>query len=171
MAAPTRYRPWRLGRSTRRRPDTQIDPPTPENPTNEPNATFSFSSPGEPSATFECRLDGDLPAGSGWQPCTDPKTYTDLANGSHTFEVRADRATARPTRRPTSFTWVIDTVAPNVTIDPPTPANPSNSDSATLNYSSDESGTFACRLDTPAGNGTFQPCGTGHGRFAAPTTA
>jgi hypothetical protein len=51
------------------------------------SATFEFSSE-QPDTTFECRLDG--PAGEGrWEPCTSPRTYASLANGSYTFYVRA----------------------------------------------------------------------------------
>jgi hypothetical protein len=58
----------------------------PSGPTNEDNATFTFSS--EAGATFECSLDG-----APFSPCTSPKTYTNLPDGHHTFDVTAtDRA-------------------------------------------------------------------------------
>jgi hypothetical protein len=58
----------------------------PSGPTNDVTATFTFSS--EPGATFECSLDG-----APFSPCTSPKTYTNLPDGHHTFDVTAtDRA-------------------------------------------------------------------------------
>jgi hypothetical protein len=45
-------------------------------------AAFAFKS--SQSGGFECRLDSP-----DWLPCTSPQSYTSLANGPHTFEVRA----------------------------------------------------------------------------------
>jgi CSLREA domain-containing protein len=63
-------------------------------------AVFSFSS-NEAGARFQCKLDGQAYAN-----CTTPKGYTGLANGSHTFRVRAiDRAgNVDPTPAARSFT-------------------------------------------------------------------
>ena len=66
-------------------PDTV--PPTttisgPSGTTNDPTPTFGFSS--EPGSTFECKLD----SGS-YASCNSPKTAAHLADGSHTFYVRA----------------------------------------------------------------------------------
>jgi acid phosphatase type 7 len=58
----------------------------PSGPTNDVTPTFTFSS--EPGATFECRLDG-----AAFTACTSPKTYRDVPDGHHTWDVRAtDRA-------------------------------------------------------------------------------
>jgi hypothetical protein len=54
----------------------------PSGPTNDVTATFTFSS--EAGATFECSLDR-----APFSPCTSPKTYTNLPDGHHTFDVTA----------------------------------------------------------------------------------
>jgi S-layer homology domain len=81
-------------------PDTNIDS-QPPNPSNSADVTFTFSST-DPSATFECQLDG-----SGFSACTSPQSYTGLANGSHTFEVRARDAAGNPDPTPASYTWTV----------------------------------------------------------------
>jgi Bacterial Ig-like domain/Glycosyl hydrolase family 26 len=67
-------------------------------------ATFVFSS--EPGATFECRLDGGA-----WDACTSPVEYTGLAEGPHSFEVKATGADGDPDDTPASRTWTVDPVA------------------------------------------------------------
>jgi hypothetical protein len=66
------------------------------------SATFTFSA-SAPGATYECRLDGSPFAG-----CTSPQSYSGLADGSHTFEVRA-RTTDEVDPTPASRTWTVDT--------------------------------------------------------------
>jgi ELWxxDGT repeat protein len=86
-------------------PNTQIES-QPANPSNTSAATFSFSS-ADPSATLECQLDG-----SGFTACGSPKNYTSLADGSHSFEVRATDAAGNVDATPASYTWTIYTVPP-----------------------------------------------------------
>jgi DNA-binding beta-propeller fold protein YncE len=65
-------------------------------------ATFDFKGSGGVGALhFQCKLDS-----GGWQTCASPKTYTGLAHGSHTFQVRAidSRGRADPTPAKHSFT-------------------------------------------------------------------
>jgi hypothetical protein len=69
------------------------------------SASFSFSSTESPS-TFECRFD----AGS-WGGCSSPKAYSGLANGAHSFEVRAADGAGNtdPTPASRSFTVQVTT--------------------------------------------------------------
>ncbi len=73
---------------------------------NLPSAMFSFSA-SEPQVTFECRLD----AGA-FAPCTNPITFTGLADGEHTLEVRAKDGAGHVDLSPASHAWRVDTVGP-----------------------------------------------------------
>jgi hypothetical protein len=114
--------------------------------TNRTSATFGFSS-NRSGSTFECRL-----GSAAFADCTTPVAYTELADGTHTFDVRAKLlGSAGPT---TSYTWTVDTAAPETKIDG-APANPNSSTSATFAFTSSELGsTFFCSLDA----GGFTPC-------------
>src|SRR5262245_41276290 len=102
-------------------------------------ATFAFTSVAS-GATFECRLDlGNF--GS----CTSPRTYTNLALGTHTFRVRARTSLGTGPER--LFSWTI-TPLPAPTIDSG-PTAPTTETSATFAFSSPVQGaTFQCRFDT-----------------------
>ena len=95
-------------------PDTTITA-NPPNPTNSTTAAFTFSGSDNftpaASLTFECELDG-----GGFAACAGPQNYSGLADGSHTFQVRAIDAAGNVDTSPASFTWTIDTTAPVVTI-------------------------------------------------------
>ncbi len=79
---------------------------TPDDPSSSADASFTFNS-SKPGSTFECRLDGGA-----YAACDSPKNYTGLSNGSHTFYVRAIDAAGNPDPTPASYTWEIDTPAP-----------------------------------------------------------
>jgi len=64
-------------------------------------ASFAFAAD-EPS-TFECSLDG-----AAFAACSPPKSYTGLANGSHSFAVRAIDAAGNLDATPATRTWVVD---------------------------------------------------------------
>ncbi len=122
----------------------------PANPSAGANASFSFtgSDPGGSGVTgFECVLDGGAAA-----PCTSPQSYSGLADGGHTFGVRAVDAAGNADPTPAVFTWTIDTAPPDTTIDS-TPSNPSGS-SVAFSFSGTDSGTgvasFECSLDNGA---------------------
>ncbi len=79
-------------------PETTITS-APEAQTNSTEANFSFTS-SEAGSTFECRLDG-----AAFAACIDPQSYTELAAGSHTFDVRATDAAANTDATPASHSW------------------------------------------------------------------
>src|SRR5204863_8308193 len=63
-------------------PPTTSITQSPSDPSNSTTANLSFTA--DEPATFECALD----AGA-FAACTSPKPYNGLANGGHTFRVRA----------------------------------------------------------------------------------
>jgi large repetitive protein len=132
-------------------PDTIIDT-HPANLTTSTDAEFTFHA-SEDGSSFECKLDGDP-----FAACTSPKSYPGLADGSHTFQVRAKDSLGNVDASPASFTWTVDTTAPETTIDS-NPSNPSNSSSADFTFSgSDVGGSgvvgFQCEIDA----GGFTAC-------------
>ncbi|HEY1014938.1 MAG TPA: Ig-like domain-containing protein, partial [Herpetosiphonaceae bacterium] len=101
---------WRIDLTA---PDTTITA-NPTNPSASANASFSFSGndgAGSGVASLECSLDGAT-----FAACASPQSYAGLADGSHTFAVRAIDAAGNVDASPASFTWLIDTTPAQVTI-------------------------------------------------------
>jgi hypothetical protein len=127
-------------------PDTTIGS-GPSGTTGSTTASLLFSST-EPGSTFECRLDG-----STWAPCASPQDYSALADGSHTFEVRAADATGNVDLTPAARTWTVDTAPPPDTTPPDTtitaaPPASTQATAASFSFSATEPGSsFECRLD------------------------
>jgi hypothetical protein len=110
-------------------------------------ASFSFVS-SEKGSTFECSLDG-----AAYAACTSPASYTTVADGNHTFSVRAIDAAGNVDATPASASWRVDTAAPETTI-ASGPNGTVNSTAATFGFSASEIATFQCRID----GGAFAPC-------------
>ncbi len=124
-------------------PETTIDS-GPSGLTNDPTPTFGFSSD-EAGATFQCRIDA-----AAFTSCDSPKTYGTLADGQHTFEVRATDPAGNTDGSPASRTFTIDATDPQTTIDSG-PANPTNDRTPTFEFSSSQPGSsFECSLDGAA---------------------
>jgi hypothetical protein len=68
------------------------------------DATFTFSSTEPPNATFQTRLDGGIWESNG---TATSKTYTNLANGTHTFEVKATDAAGNTDPTAASRRWKV----------------------------------------------------------------
>lgn len=117
-------------------------PPT---ASNDANPHFTYTATG--ATSFQCKLDE-----ARFNPCSaGGQDYSDLADGSHTLLVRALNAEG-PDGSPASYTWTVDTTAPQATI-VSQPGAQSFGRTATFAFSSDEAGsTFRCSLDSaPAG--------------------
>jgi hypothetical protein len=124
-------------------PNTQIDT-APAASSNSTSATFTFSS-ADGTATFECSLDG-----GSYAACTSGVTYNSLADGPHTFNVRAKDSANNVDSTPASHSWTVDATPPDTQIDTK-PSDPSNSASTTFTFSSaDGAATFECSLDSGA---------------------
>ena len=110
-----------------------VDTAPPETSITSTSSPYTFSS-SEPNSTFECRIDT-----SEFASCTSPYAVGTLADGDHTFSVRATDAAGNTDQSPASRTFTVDTLAPQTTIDSgPDP----------FRFSSSESNsTFECKLD------------------------
>jgi len=117
-----------------------------------PGASVSFTyHASESGASFECSLAAGSAAGSFSACPSSGKTYSGLADGPYTFEVRATDPAAN-LGAATAYEWEVDnsladTTPPQTTI-LSGPPDPSESPTASFSYESDEPGSsFECGLD------------------------
>jgi hypothetical protein len=120
-------------------PDTTMDS-GPSGPTNAASPTFGFSA-NEPGSWFECRIDG-----GGWGECSAPHTAGPLADGGHSFDVRATDPAGNPDPTPASRSFTVDTTAPDTRIDGG-PSGSTTGATATFDLTANEPSTFECRID------------------------
>src|SRR4051794_7586856 len=134
-------------------PDTSITA-GPSGTVTDHSASFAFAST-ESGSTFDCRLDGGA-----WTDCSSPKAYSNLADGLHTFGVRATDSVGNTDASPASRTWTVttaDTTAPSTTISSG-PSGTANTASASFAFASSETGsTFQCRIDAGAWGACTSP--------------
>ena len=107
------------------------------------SASFAFTAT-KAGSSFECKLD----AGA-WEACTSPKTYSGLADGSHTFSVRAKDASGNVDPSPATRTWAVDTTAADTSI-VSGPTGAVRSTSASFGFTATQAGSFECKLDAGA---------------------
>ena len=132
-------------------PPTPTISSAPPNPSNSPNASFSFADK-DASATLHCRLDDQA-----YTVCTSPKNYAGLVAGTHTFAVKAVDAAGNESPA-ASRSWTIDLTPPP----PPTltsaPPSVTASTSASFVFTDDDtSATYLCRLDGAAFSACTSP--------------
>ena len=123
-------------------PDTMIDAGPPAETVN-PTALFEVSS-NEPSATFECALDGGA-----FGSCSATPEFTQLAVGDHELQVRAKDDLGSVDATPATRSWRV--LSFETTIDS-APEETTDSRTATFAFSADRPGaTFECRIDDEPG--------------------
>ncbi|MFZ0316532.1 MAG: Ig-like domain-containing protein, partial [Nitrososphaeraceae archaeon] len=124
--------------------------------------TFSGTDTGSGLSLFECSLDG-----APFVTCESPIDLNNLADGSHTFEVRSEDNVVNRDQSPASFNWTIDTSAPTTSIDTVVDSNKNSlsnssntrSNSITFTFSGNDTGKaevkrFECSTD----NSDFVAC-------------
>lgn len=127
-------------------PDTEITE-RPSDPSGSSSATFGFTSSDDSTTnlTFECRLDSqDEPK---FEACTSPMTYSDLADGTHTFVVRALDSTGGVDPTPAAHTWRVDLTPPETTIDFGPNASTTSTSARFMFSASEAASTLECSLD------------------------
>jgi hypothetical protein len=121
-------------------PDTTIDS-GPSGPTSDATPLFVFSAD-ELGSTFECRVDGGA-----WGLCLPSDPLALLADGTHTFEVRATDLAGNVDQTPAGRTFTIDTNPPDSNIDTG-PSGTTADPTPTFTVSSSQPGsTYECRID------------------------
>jgi len=130
-------------------PDTTITN-GPEGFTNGP-VTFEFTSTKSPS-TFQCKLDG-----SEFEACTSPKTYTGLADGAHTFRVKAIDEFDQEDPTPAIADFTLDTAPPDTNITAGPTGDVAASEAVFSFECTTPPCTFLCQIDT----GAFAACTSG----------
>ncbi|MGH2757233.1 MAG: Ig-like domain-containing protein [Actinomycetota bacterium] len=129
-------------------PNTTIDSgPAQGRSSSSRSPTFTFSSDDAkgPGSTFRCKLDG-----GDFSPCTSPQSFSDLAEGSHSFTVVATDAAGNVDASPAVRGFGIDVTGPETILES-APAAVGNSNTATFTFRSSEAGsTFECKLERGA---------------------
>lgn len=118
------------------------------------SATFAFTST---ETAYRCKLD----AGS-FTVCSSPTTYTGLADGAHTFEVRTADAAGNVAASGVSRSWTIDTVPPPAPVLTNKPDDPNGDGLADFSWTESESPvTFRCQIENLA----FEACSSPYHRI------
>lgn len=121
---------------------------TPANPTNVVAPMFAFTST-DPTATFECQIDGVVT----FTACTSPWAGPTVTDGSRTFRVRATDPVGN-VGTPATHTWVVDTVPPSLAFTAQ-PAALSNDTTPSASFTAGNGAVSTeCRVDA----GNFAAC-------------
>lgn len=104
----------------------------PSNPTNVALAQFEFGAD-ESAVTFQCRLNGGV-----WSVCEASAAWGGLLDGTHTLDLRATDAAGNAQTTPTSHTWRIDTLVPQILALNVQPPQATTGDTVTISFSTDE---------------------------------
>lgn len=126
----------------------------PSGPTNANPATFSFTAD-QPGSTFTCAVDGNA-----FATCTAPYTTAVLAQGQHTFYVKATNQNGTGPAASRSFS--IDNIAPALAVTSPTEGQSFATGNVSVSFTATDGGSgianVTCQLDSGAvTNGCTSP--------------
>lgn len=124
-------------------PETTITS-APSTITDDATPTIEFSS-SEGESTFQCRYDLEAFRACSGPGATDTPA-TALADGAHTFQVRAIDAAGNADATPATATFTVVTTGPQTSINSG-PEGAIAGTEATFTYSTDETASMECRLD------------------------
>jgi Ca2+-binding RTX toxin-like protein len=130
----------------RQAPDTTITS-GPSGTTDDPKPSFGFAS-SQPDSTFACRFDAEAFRACSGPGATDTRK-TSLADGSHSFEVRATDPAGNLDASPAKRSFTVYTAAPETKI-LTGPEGPTANATPLFTYSADETAAFECRVDSAA---------------------
>ncbi len=133
-------------------PDTTLTA-TPPALANSSNATFTAST--EAGAALQASLDG-----AAYATVTATFTLSNVADGAHTLNVRARDAAGNLDATPATYSWTVDTQAPDTTI-AGSPAAHTNATSASFTFASEAGVTFQASLDGAAYTAATSPYTSG----------
>ncbi len=112
------------------------------------SVTFTFHG-SDTNDTFQCSLDG-----APWASCTSPQQYSSLAEGAHTFQVRAVNAAGEVDPTPASASFTVEATPPQTTITS-APSGRVPIGEVSISFTSTEPGSaFQCSIDGAA----YSPC-------------
>jgi hypothetical protein len=110
--------------------------------TNDSTPAFALSAAGEPTATFQCALDG-----AAFTACPASYVAPALTAGVHTLRARAVDAAGNRDATPAELTFTVDTTRPNTRMKSG-PSGTKTARTARFTFSSTEVGSrFQCKLD------------------------
>ncbi len=116
------------------------------------DASFAFSS-ADTTATFECALAPSKPT---FTACSSATSYTALADGTYTFQVRA-RDAAGNVGAPVSRTFTVDATGPVVTVQT-APSALTRDTSPVFAFSTSETASSSCSLVPNTAADSFSAC-------------
>ena len=121
---------------------------------NSKSASLSFSGTagGLALASYECSE-----GGAAYSSCASPATYNNLSEGSHTFMVRGT-SSAGTVSSPVQASWMVDTIPPSTPTFSSNITSPTTQTSASISFSSSDSGSMIASFQCSIDSGTFADC-------------
>jgi hypothetical protein len=123
----------------------------PASPTNSTNASFAFTNT-EAGVSYVCRVDT-----APFVACTSPKSYSGIANGAHTFQVKARDLVGNESGE-ASRAWAVDTVPPAAPLLVDYPEDGTSDTTATFTFTGEAGAVFQCSKE----HGPYAPCTSPH---------